>query len=793
MLTIYINGIEQSLAQKQFTYNNNSTNSGIKIGTETTFTGNNVIIDSADAGEVINWKNCIGIKGTLEASTQLYGYIDDFRIYKKFFNIQDMEYMVRNILFITPNSITAYGNPGIYFTPNIDRMGFGTNDPQAKLHVIGDSIIEGDTTIAGDLYVCNLDLNKNATLYTNHLMATADVTTHALNTYELNATTANIDALSINHAMIDRLNTNTSSNTELYVNDKAVIKNLYNNKIFLQSSISNNNISLFTEGTHDLRIINLENTTGKLKTNNISINNIHLDDYTLGGISFTDNVQLPSVKLAVGDTIANMNPSLNFFVNGSGLITNCQINTLNVGTIISAASIININSETIFAENITVDNGTGKIDVTVNGAISANTVNSDVIKCGSDLNSTNITTIQDANITTGKITIDANRAGNFTAGTLVKDVNFRNRFFVGYNTAGYFGMFSTPADNYADAADSFNISAGAGTIECKILRCSNFEGSIKGQNLSATGIRILGPSAITRNDTTVLSSQFVIDADVDSQAKGNFTVGSDIATAISELSKPVFTIQNNMQAYMYNSITTFKSTKYTNRATERIIIDEGTIRLTSGDVKVTSGDIIAQSGNLQLGNGNIDLSFGDINLKNGILSIDSGDLSINSGDITVGGIIKSIKIENSDKISSSSISVANGTVTIDATGIVTNSIKTTAGTTNINFENVTVGQDASILTYYQNFKRYIPYEIITDSIASTESYYTNTKGSSVALDGSGWRISKSNIDLFTLFDIYGGTYSIASRYQTIVVNLSDNTLSIKMETTYNFYATEFDI
>ena len=149
-MKIYINGIEEVLTSIE----------NINAKRHETF--------FIDQNYGVEWeKGCIGNKYKLETNNpyQLYACIDDIRIYHSALSFDDIaKNITGNLLNITTKSITSYGNPGIYFGQYEDKLGFGTTEPQAKFHIVGDTKISGGNLILDD----GIDINDGVVTISNN-------------------------------------------------------------------------------------------------------------------------------------------------------------------------------------------------------------------------------------------------------------------------------------------------------------------------------------------------------------------------------------------------------------------------------------------------------------------------------------------------------------------------------------------------------------------------------------------------------------------------------------------------
>jgi hypothetical protein len=185
-----------------------------------------------------------------------------------------------NAYVYTPNALytgttTAY--PIAFVTNNTEkarldssgRLGIGTQSPTANLHVIGDSIVSGNSTVN--------TLQSNLSVNTATLTVTGNTTTNVLQA-------------------------NTSVNTALVTTTTLSVRNLSANNVSSNSlNISGNTISGNITSNNSITTTTL-NVSGNTVTNNVTSNNITTNAITTNAIT-TSNITVSGTLTVTGSTV----------------------------------------------------------------------------------------------------------------------------------------------------------------------------------------------------------------------------------------------------------------------------------------------------------------------------------------------------------------------------------------------------------------------------------------------------------------------------------------------------------
>ena len=361
-LRIYINGVEESDRDGRFPYFDHTINDNFisTLGASIDRNGN---------------------------PTNLFsGYIDDFRVYNQTMTqLEISEFLIGNVLLLTPNIIRNFGNPGIFLKPFEDKIGIGTKNPTEKLHVIGNTLIEGNLIIqSGYEFIANaITIDSNISCNSTIL---GDLTV------EEKGIISNIDA---KYADIEETHLNQS-----YISDSGFLKG--KNFIIGKESVEND---------YDIEL-NCDVFVEKLTVHSNILSNIDVLETATIQQEFIEHSTIK--KLQGSNVVIESNITMNDETRIVGDIYRIGIGTTEPSRCIDVQDSLGIFTSNLYSKDIEADKIT---------SLSYQTDNSITTEVNSGSANKQYSSIEETNL---------GPSDNENQYILKSDYNFQDKFFVGY-------------------------------------------------------------------------------------------------------------------------------------------------------------------------------------------------------------------------------------------------------------------------------------------------------------------------------------------------------------------------
>ena len=573
-LRIYINGVEESDRDGRFPYFDHTINDNFisTLGASIDTNGN---------------------------PTNLFsGYIDDFRVYNQTMTqLEISEFLIGNVLLLTPNIIRNFGNPGIFLKPFEDKIGIGTKNPTEKLHVVGNTLIEGNLIIDS-----GYELVANAITIDSNISCNSTILGDLI--VEEKGIISNIDA---KYADIEETHLNQS-----YISDSGFLKG----KNFIIGKE-------LVESDYDIEL-NCDIFVEKLTASTNILSNIDVLETATIQQEFIEHSTIKNLQGS--NVVIKSNITMNDETRIVGDIYRIGIGTTEPSRCIDVQDSLGIFTSNLYSKDIEADKIT---------SLSYQTDNSITTEINSGSINTQYSSIEETNLGPSE---DENQY------ILKSDYNFQDKFFVGYKIDkisspniyqnpeyGIYKKFRND-NGYRQDTDynKINIDAGDG-----YLYTSNVETQVINISEELTSKKINVSEKFDYTDLLLLESDTVYIGDKENKESVSGTIN----------------IYKNITIYDQLSKIEFRDSTV-NRTIEKLDIERGSVILRNGDIKLTNGSI--QFGNLS----DSFLNKEELNLNNEIILSDvdnrvkfgNFDYDIRNNTLTIGAINCTLLLQDGKRL-----------------------------------------------------------------------------------------------------------------------------------------------